>query len=447
MISFNKKGSILLKILSAAAILLLWFSIETPRSMWLEQKEREEIAQNRMISMSELETIYMQETGHFSENVKDLYNYAVDFDTLLVGAPELELEIMTLDTSKIRISFNDYDRVEDLNVVRADGAKLKAIESNTVKANETLYNVGNEITVSLKMKDKNLNLHSHQIKINSTSSIEAVAKYKGDKDIYWDFAAKNGKLTFEKVIIPEYEEQRVNMARYILNDFDHDKTPYLCPSTNEPFRVTFNLNAKIYLKINFFKGDNKDESLMNQTVLNITDNEKVKNYFLNIANLKAERKVSDLVREYEMDADSTYSKQEAKDSLFAAYFKEYLKTSAIKEAVTDSISKSLSATNLDQDIKFSEEKRFNTLFALNLAEKVTKQLDDQENINYLNTIKCVYKTGIVNIDTVSVKIESPINEKSVFKGYQRTLLQKYFGVEDDQNHGFVDNNRPSWKKE
>jgi len=447
MISFNKKGSILLKILSAAAILLLWFSIEIPRGMWLEQKEREEVAHNRMISMSELETIYMQESGHFNNNVKEVYDYAVNFDTLLVGAPEIELEIMTLDTSKIRISFNDYDRVADLNVVRTDGVKLKAIESNAVKANEILYDAGNEIVVSLKMRDKNLNLYSHQIKVSSLSGIEAVAKYKGAKDIYWDFSAKSGKLTFEKIIIPEYEEQRVNMARYILNNFDQDKTPYLCPSTNDPFRVIFNLNAKIYLKIGFFRDENKDESLKNQPVLNISENEKVRNYFLNIANLKAERRVNDLVREYEMDADSTYSSQEAKDSLFAAYFKNYLKTAAIKKAVTDSISKNLSATDLNQDTEFSEEKRFNTLFALNLPEKVVKQLDDQENMNYINTIKCVYKTGIVNIDTVSVRIESPINEKSVFKGYKRTFLQKYFGVEDDQNHGFVDNNRPSWKKE
>lgn len=250
----------------------------------------------------------------------------------------------------------------------------------------------------------------------------------------------------EYVKDPELDLQRVNMANYLLADPDADPTPYLCPSTLDPFQVDFNLNAKIGMNVEFFRGEYEGEMENAEPDL-LTGNDVIKDYFLNIAKLKSERKVADFVREYEMDGDSTYSSQSAKDSLFSKYFAEFLETAATDKPLTDANTNSLSSLDKDQEKNFSEDKRFETLFKANPGEMVAKEMELEDNLKSIENISYVYNTEIVKIDTVSVRISSPINANSVFKGYDRNILQKkfLFGIQDDEYAGNVDNGTTSWK--
>ena len=423
--SRNLKGNVILKGVSALAIILLFLSIETPRWMWEDQKEREAVAQTRMMDMSDCQIIYMQETGAFESDLKKVYDFVMT-NTMPVNPPEFTTEIMTLDTSAVRLSFTDLKHVKDLHVVEEGGTK---------------------VIVSLIMFDNKLGLVGDKYILTSETPIEVITEARGMKlRDYRDFKS-NSAITI--AVEKAEEEQTVNIGRYILSDVDNSSEVYLCPSTKDPFDVEFNLSAKIYMKVKYFRGENKGNYLAGLPSENILSNEKVLNYFLELAKLKVERKRDDLVREYEFDGDSTLSSKQAKDSLFSVYFKEYLETVAKKEVLTDSIANSLSATNLTKDIEFADDKRFNVLFSKLPGDAVIAELDKNGNRAALGNINFVYETGFVDIDTISVIIKSPIKEGSVFKGYERNILQKefLFGVKDDENHGFVDNGRPSWKKD
>ncbi len=420
----NSKGGAILKVLGAFAVVLLFLSVETPRGMWEDQKDREEIAHQRMVDMSDCQIIYMQENGAFESDLKKVYEF-VQSNEMLVNPPEFTTEIMTLDTSEIRLSFTDLKHVKDIEVIKEGG---------------------NKVIVSLIMFDDKLGLTADKYILTSDSPIEVVTKARGVvlRD-YRDFLSKSA-ISIE--IVRTQEEQMVNIARYILSDVENSSEVYLCPSTKDPYDVEFNLSAKVYMKVKFFRGDNKGDYLAGLPSENILNNTKVMDYFLELAKLKVERKRDDLVREHEFDGDSTLSTIQAKDSLFGVFLTDFLKNVAIKDDLTDSIANSLSATNLTKDEEFSDVKRFDVLFSKNPGEQIKTEIEKNGNRIELGNINFVYETGFVEVDTISVVIKSPIKEGSVFKGYERSILQKQFlfGVKDDKNHGFVDNDRPSWKK-
>ena len=418
------KGSTVLKIVAFAAVVLLFLSVETPRSMWEDQKIREDIAHQRMIDMSDCQIIYMQENDAFESDLKKVYDFVMS-NTMPVNPPEFTTEIMTLDTSAIRLSFMDLKHVKDLEVVKEGD---------------------NKVTVSLIMFDEKLGLKGDKYILTSATPIEVITEARGIKlRDYRDFISKSA-ISIE--IVRAQEEQVVNIARYILSDVDNSSEVYLCPSTNDPFDVEFNLSAKVYMKVKFFRGENKGKYLAGLPSENLLSNEKVRNYFLELAKLKSERKRDDIVREYEFDGDSTLSTKQAKDSLFSIYFADYIKNAAKKVEITDSIANSLSATNLTKDEEFSDIKRFDILFSKHPGETVIAELEKNGNKVALGNLNFVYETGFVSVDTISVIIQSPIKEGSEFKGYDRSILQQQFlfGVKDDKNHGYVDNDRPSWKK-
>ena len=290
-------------------------------------------------------------------------------------------------------------------------------------------------------------MRSNSIKLASPSNIEIVANYKGDKDIYWDFISRE-KISIVRNNNPELDIQDVNMARYLLRDIETDKTPYLCPSTLKPFIVDFNLIAKVGMNVEFFRGKNTGD-LKDIEPQKLLDNEKIKNYFLNIAKLKSERVVADFVREYEMDGDSTYSGQEQQDSLFSKFFAEYLNDVAKEAPLADANTNSISALEKHQEKSFSDKERFDLLFKSSMAEIVMNEISKENNTKSLEELSFAYTTSIIKVDTVSVKIASPINSKSEFKGYNRSFLGKkfLFGIADDKNAGFVDNGSSSWKSE
>jgi hypothetical protein len=492
----SRKGNIVLKILSVIAFILLVLSIEIPRRAWNQQVERQELAQKRMMEMSDLEVVYMQETGHFSKDLKSIYDYAIKNDSLLVSARDIELEILNMDSTHLRISFSDYSHIEDLdvkNVVKKNldniedknkfidfiksigcpkpeevmNADVKEIEEllkgnlhkdfyRSLKEkyylarendNEHIYNGGKDLIISLKNRNPKLKLRSNSIKLASSSNIEIVANYKGDKDIYWDFISRE-KIRIVKYKNPELDLQYVNMAKFLLKDVDTDKTPYLCPSTLDPYIVDFNLIAKVGMNIEFFRGENTGD-LKDIEPQKLLDNEKIQNYFLNIAKLKSERVVADFVREYEMDGDSTYSSKDQQDSLFRKFFAEYLEDVAKEAPLADANTNSISSLEKHQEKSFSEEERFILLFNSNMADIVMNEIGKKNNAKALEDISFAYTTSIIKVDTVSVKITSPINSKSVFKGYTRNFLEKkfLFGIADDVNAGFVDNGSSSWKSE
>lgn len=124
----SRKGNVILKVLSVLAFILLILSIEIPRRSWKAQAERMELARNRMTAMNEFEVVYMQEKGVFNKNLKEVYDFALNMDTLKVSAPDIEVEILTLDSSVIRISFSDYAHIEDLDVRNALKKELEMIE-------------------------------------------------------------------------------------------------------------------------------------------------------------------------------------------------------------------------------------------------------------------------------------------------------------------------------
>ena len=492
----SRKGNVVLKTLSVIAFILLVLSIEIPRRAWNKQADRQELAQKRMMDMSDFEVVYMQETEKFSKNLKEVFDFAMNYDTLKVSAPDIEVEVLTLDSSHIRISFSDYSHIEDLDVKNVVKKELENIEDKTkfiafmksigcpkpeevmnadVKEievllegnlhkdfyrslkqkyylasendNEVIYNGGRDLSVTLKNRNPKLKLRSNSYKLSSTSNIELIANYKGDKDIYWDFISRE-KINIEYTPDTELDLQYVNMATYLLKDIETDKTPYMCPSTLDPFVIDFNLIAKIGMNIEFFRGENSG-TLKDVEPQKLLDNEKIKNYFLNIAKLKSERKVADFVREYEMDGDSTYSGQNQKDSLFSDFFAGYLEDVAKEAQLADANTNSISSLDKNQEKNFSEEKRFDVLFQSNLAAIVANEMDKEDNAKLLEDISFSYTTDIIKIDTVSVKITSPINKNSEFKGYTRNLLEKkfLFGIRNDVNAGFVDNGSSSWKNE
>ncbi len=495
----SKKGGVILKIVAVVAFILLVMSIEIPRRMWNEQAERKELARKRMVEMSDCEVLYMQEKGSFSKNLKEVFDYAVNFNNLKLNAPDIDIEILDIDTTRARLSFTQVKHFSDLNVLTNGTTKPENIENkekyieflgsigcptpdivmdsnaeeiemllknnrykdfyrslkekyykSSENETEVLYNVGRSVTVDLLLRNPKLNLKSQKILISSPSNIQAIANYKGKKDIFWDFVSKD-KIRIEVMIDSALITQKVNMANYVFTDIETDKTPYLCPSTLEPFKVNFNLSAQVGMSVTFFNKNIKkvNELTQNKEVINLRDNSTVQNYFVNTVRLKTERKVADFVREYEMDGDSTYSNDEAKKELFVKFFAEQLKEIVAKEHLTDELKKSIDSPDYESEKNFSEKERFRILFESNPGFDATEELKKESNQQLLSEIGFFYDTQIIKIDTVSVKIESPINENSEFKGYERSLFRKkiLFGIADDENTGYVDNGSPSWRTE
>ena len=495
----SKKGGMILKILSVIAFILLILSIEVPRRAWNEQAKRTDLARKRMVEMSDCEIVYLQEKGSFSKDLKAVYDFAVNFDSLMVSRPDIDIEILDIDTTKIRLSFTQVKHFKDLDVAPKGGSELEDIEDkakftsylesvgcptaslimesdaeeiemllkgetnkdhyrwlkekfykSSENETEKLFNAGKDVSVTLKLRNPNLGLRSYVVHLSSRSNILAVANYKGEKDIFWDFISKDIiGIEIDKNEIPEV--QNVNMARYVFPDFETDKTPYLCPSTLDQFKVSFNLSAQVGMNITFFKNDIKNVETLtkDKEIVKLADNQILSNYYLNAVRLRAERNVADFVREYEMDGDSTYSSDEQKSELFKKFFAERMNDFVSKEPLKDELKKTIDSPENESEKRFSEQERFNLLFAANPGAAVSEEMKKDENKEALSQISCFYTTEIIQTDVVSVKIESPIDENSVFKGYSRNLLQKkfLFGIDDDKNAGYVDNGTPSWRNE
>jgi len=491
----TRKGGIILKILSVLALLLMIVAIQVPQKMWAEQKAREELSHKRMLDMNECEIAYMQEVGSYEKDLKKVYEY-VTTHNMPIGAPSLEQEILTIDTSSVRLSISDYKHFKDLSVVRSDKQELVKLPGLLARPNEFRYFCGNEIAISAMVRDPKLGLYSDYITLTADDSIKAVAVYKNEKDIFWDFTAK-GKLKINRhkvyslqsgkdlaailsyfsskkieviksvdganqlIFLTEaqlndltasfdpaaflQEAQNIPMARYLLTDIDTDTEPYLCPSTKDPYKVNFNLSGKFFLKVNFFNADSKGATKGEL----ISANEKAYNFFINMVKLKTDRKVNDLVREKEVSGDSSYSKQSKKDELFANYFNEFLASGLKAGAISDSVSNTLTATDETQEQDFSDEKKMEVLFTASPGELALSESKKPANVTLLNKVLFSMKIGSDKVDVTSLKISSPITETSNFRGYTRSFLQSksFFGVNDDKNHGFVDNGRASWKKE
>jgi hypothetical protein len=491
----SKKGGAILKILAVIAFIFLILSIEVPKRSWAEQSQRRDLARKRMVEMSDCMDIYRQETNSFNKNLQEVFNFAVKCDTLKQNPPDMDIEVLDIDTTRIRISFTAVKHFKDLNVVpsqkelemiekkdsyisylesvgcptaslvmQSDAEEIEMLlKGNPYKDHyrwlkekyykssendtEFLYDAGKKASVSLLLRNPNLKLKSYVANISSNSNILAIANYKGKKDIFWDFVSKD-KINIDLIRDPNLEVQNVNMAKFVFPDIETDNTPYLCPSTNSQFDVNFNLSASVGMSVTFFKKDAKNIDIKDKDVRNLTENETVQNYFLGLIKLKAERKVADMVREYEMDGDSTYSSDEAKNKLFSRFFTEQL-NEAVKEPLVDEIKRTIDSPDYETDKNFSEKERFKILFDSNPGSAVAEEIKNEANAKALSAISFFYNTQILKIDTVSVKIASPIKEGSEFNGYERGFLQKkfLFGIEDDENAGYVDNGSPSWKTE
>jgi len=491
----TRKGGIILKILAVLALLLMIIAIQVPQKMWAEQTAREELARKRMLDMNECEIAYMQEVGSYEKDLKKVYDY-ITTHNMALGAPEIETEILAIDTSSMRLNINDYKHCKDLSVVRADKEELVKLPGLITRPNEHHYYCGNEVVIRAMLRDEKLGLYSDYITLKADDSIKAVAVYKNEKDIFWDFSAA-GKIKFtrnkvyslqagkDQAAIVSYfnskkieivksidganqlvflndaqlaelsasfdptaylqEAQSVSMARYLLTDIDTDTEPYLCPSTKDPFKVNFNLSGKFFLKVKFFNADTKGAVTGDL----ISGNEKAYNFFLNMVKLKADRKVNDFVREKEIEGDKSFSSQAKKDELFAKHFNEFLSSGLKDAAISDSISNTLTATDETQEQDFSDEKKMEILFTASPGELALSESKKPANAALLNKVLFSMKIGSDKVDVTSLKISSPITETSTFRGYTRSFLQSrsLFGVSDDKNHGFVDNGRASWKKE
>jgi len=494
----SQKGGIILIIVAVLILILLVMSVQVPKKQWEEQAKRTEIARSRMLAMSDCEILYKQETGNFDKDLNKVYEFATNYNDLKMGAPDIDIEVLDMDSTSIRLSFTDITHFKDFNavpegqtldnietkdkytaylsgigcpdaevVMESDAAQIdellkenphkifyRSLKEKFYKSSENttevLYNAGKNVSVDIQTRNPNLTLKSQTIKLTSTSDILAIANYKSKKDVFWDFVSKD-KISVSLNKNEALEEQSVNMAQYVFSNIYEDTTPYLCPSTLEQFNVSYNLMATVSMNVTFFKNDTKDLANITKgkNVHKVTDNPFVQNYFLNIVKAKAERKVTELVREYEMDGDSTYSSEKAKSELFSKFFAEQL-TEVVKEPLVDEVKdKTIESPDTESDVRFSEEERFKILFDANPGEQVAEEIKKEINAISLSQISCFYSTNIVKTETSSVKIESPINENSVFKGYTRGLFQNkmLFGIDDDENAGYVDDGEPSWKKD
>ncbi|MBN1969563.1 MAG: hypothetical protein JW870_09370 [Candidatus Delongbacteria bacterium] len=440
----NRKGGIILKLLVACALVLLFLSIDIPRRMWNEKLERTKIAHERMKTMFNLSILYMQETGSYNGDLKEVYDFAVNYDTLKVNAPEIETEILDLDTNQIRIDFNDYKRISDLVVTDANGNFIQKIEKDSLKIYQTAYAGSKELNVTLKLRDSKLGLTPDVIKLTCEEPIKVIANRKTEKDIYWDFYA-NKRIDQER-IKPESIIQKVNMARYVIDEMK-DTEPYLCPSTKEKFNVNFNLSAKVKMDLEFSLKEDFDTLLFaDRSFEKITSNENLLNFFLEKVSLKSTNAVADFVREHEVDGDSTYSNDKSKDSLFNIFFVDKVEEVLKNENWKETENRNLRSIDTDKEKNFSPEKQFNLFFSVTLPAKVQPLLSNEKVANKLSMINVIYNTQIYDIDTLSVKISSPITENSVFRGYERNALESksVFGVEDDENHGYIDDGDESW---
>lgn len=491
----TRKGGIILKILALLAFLLMVIAILIPKKMWEEQTKRTEIAHKRMLDMNECEIAYMQENGTYEKDLKKVYDY-IATHTMGVGAPEMETEILAVDSTSFRASFSDIKHVKDITAIRTDNQELVRLPGLATRPYEHLFYCGSEIKIALIMKDEKLDLYSDYLLASSSDSIFANAIYKNEKEIIWEFSSKS-KFTMTKykayslqagknlepvlnhfagkkievkksadglnqvVFLSDgqmsefssyfdpaaflQEAQNVSMSRYLLTDVDNDKEPYLCPSTLDNFKVNYNLSGKFYLKVKFFRGETEGYSKGEK----LASNEQAKNYFINMVKLKAERKMNDFIREKEVEGDSSLSKPDKKNALFAKYFNEFIAIGLKEGAISDSISNTLTALDETQEQDFSEEKKLNILFNVAPGELALSEAAKPENAALINSVLFTMSQGTDKIDVTSLKISSPITESSTFRGYTRSFLQSkaFFGVADDKNHGFIDNGRASWKKE
>ncbi len=441
-----KKGSVILKIIAGLVFVLMILSIEIPREMWKEQDARRELCRTRIKAMSDLMAVYVQETDHYNSDLKAVYEYALDYDSLLIGISPFEFEVLDLDSTAVRISFGDYDHIEDLKVENVSGEPIKALKTDITKMNEKHYSASNDIKITMKFKDPKLNLKTHTYRLTSETPFKVVANYKGAADIYWDFTSKS-HITPE--LISSGDDQRVNMARYILPDVDGDKTPYLCPSTLAMYNVIYNLSSRIYMQVKFYKNDDTTPDFLGGEMEQVVVNDPLlKGFLLNKLQLKAENAVDDFVRNKEQDGDSTYSSQATKDSLFSVNFEKLLAEIGSEEPLVDSLKNYLGSPDNETEKNYADEKIKEALFRVGISQTVDSLSKIEPNATALASFKAKLKVGILKTDTAGVQIHCPINENSVFKGFKRNFLEQknIFGISDDENHGYIDNGRVSWKK-
>ncbi|PID27163.1 MAG: hypothetical protein CR982_06840 [Candidatus Cloacimonadota bacterium] len=442
----NRKGNIVLKILIVAALVLLFLSIDIPRQMWNEKHERAELAQERMDVMYNMELLYKQETDKFNGSLKEVYDFAVGYDSLEVNPPSFQTEYLTIDSTQLRIDYEQPELVENLFVsYEKGGSMVEKLDKDSLKKSQTAFKGSNELFVTLDMRDKELGLVPATLHLTSETPIKIISNVKTATDIYWDFYG-DSKISFE-LIKPENEIQFVNLARYIMPDIG-DKTPYLCPSTLDEFLVNFNLNAKVNMNIEFTRGTELDTTVLKGVeIAPVTSNDNIKNFMIDKLGQKSLNSVADFVREHEVDGDSTYSNEKAQDSLFIAFFNKKLKEFA-KKPYTDKDSKNLKSIDIEREANFGKDRQFALFFTSRVPAKLVDEINKPEVLEQLALINYGMKTEIIDVDTLSVKISSPINDKSEFKGYERSALrsESLFGVEDDENHGYIDDGEKSWSK-
>ena len=440
----NRKGNIVLKLLIVVALVLLFLSIDIPRQMWNEKKERMELGQKRMGIMYYMELLFKQETDKFSGSLKEVYDFAMGYDSLEVNPPSFQTEYLTIDSTQLRIDYEQPELVTNLFVSYAKGGSMvEKLDKDSLKKSQTAFKGSNELFITLDMRDKELGLEPATLHLTSESPINIISNVKTAKDIYWDFFG-NSKIHIEK-INPENEIQHVNLARYIMPDMS-DTTPYLCPSTLEEFVVNFNLTAKVNMNIEFTRGTELDTTILKDVNLApITSNENIQNFMIDKIGQKSLNSVGDFVREHEVDGDSTYSNETAQDSLFIAFFHEKLKEFG-KEPFTDKDSKNIKSIDIEREKNFADDRQFALFFTSRVPSKLIEEVKKPEVLEQLSLINFGMKTEIVDVDTLSLKISSPINEESVFRGYERSALRSkgVFGIEDDENHGFIDDGEKSW---
>jgi hypothetical protein len=442
--SFNRKGNIIFKVLIICALVVLFLSIDTPRRMWSAKKDRADLAKQRMSTMFDIEIYYKQEAGKFSSDLKEVFEFAQNYDSLQVNPPAIQTEYLTVDSTQLRVDYDLPLKVKNLKVMyNESGSLVEKIEKDSLKKQQTAFRGSNELYITLEMRDPELGIEPATVHLISDSKINIISNVKTDKDIYWDFYS-DSKINME-MIAPENEIQFVNLARYAVADFS-DKEPYLCPSTLEQFIVNFNLSAKVAMNIMFTRGDEVDTTIFKDGVLkNLTDNENIRNYLIDKLSQKSLNSVGDFVREHEVDGDSTYSNDAAKDSLLIEFFNKRLQEFG-KETFYDKDNKNLKSIDLEQERNFAEDRQFDLFFTSRVPAKLVDEVKKPAILEQLAQIKYVMSTEIVDVDTLSIKISSPINESSEFKGYTRSALEskKFFGVEDDENHGYIDDGEKSW---
>ena len=400
------RGSIILKLIIAALLVIMMTSLLYPNQEWKRQDRQREKSQLRMENLS----YAIREYGHKHQGyIDDLDEYLrfIKEDSVLFDAPRYELESLVRDTGEGRdsllVDFTDEFHLSHFihKEIRPDSIHLFAVpHSQFKKIPVTTLILSSENPIAVVNREKNVTDH-------------AVLVYAASKINY--------EWYYPEPIMLKSTEALISIPADSLG---------ICPTTYQPYLLNVNTRSHLEGKVKFLvHKEPADTNITRDTLMVDLLNHRIK---------------TEALAEVLLAVQQDSSLVDQKDSLLIMHFHQ--KISEIKpkkewEITGDHVITvpADSMQNWDDSLRIKKSVLVTHIDSLSLA---LKNFDDfvelTQRVSYMESYY------IAKIDTIGVTIRSPIGPDYIKPN--QTFFDKIFGISAPENHGYVENGDISWSE-